>query len=289
MLMKLATLKIDGKEVAGIVHDNGIVLIETINEVEQSNWSRLPFELIESGQLEEMQEWYKDRGEERIKELTALSFEDVTYGPIYRNPRNIWGIGMNYITMRSELGGVAGGDPVFFMKPDTSIIGAGDTIEIPSQSKKITAEAELAIVIGRKCKNISEEDVHNVIAGYTTALDMTAADIHAKNPRFMQRAKSFDTFFSFGPVLVTKDEVPNVPALQVATVLNGEIQHENIVENMICNPNYIVSFLSQVTTLLPGDVIMTGTPGSTVIREGDVVECRIDGFEPLANFVVEKS
>ncbi|WP_332691702.1 fumarylacetoacetate hydrolase family protein [Halalkalibacter lacteus] len=285
--MKLATVKIGGKEVAGLVHDNGIVLIKTINEVEQRNWSQSVFGLIESGQLEDMQEWYKGRGKERVKELPAFAFDDVTYAPIYRNPRKIWGIGMNYVKMRSELGGAAGGDPVFFMKPDTSIIGAGDTIEIPSQSKKTTAEAELAIVIGKKCKNIPEEEALYMIAGYTTALDTTAADIHAENPRFMQRAKSFDTFFSFGPVIVTKDEVSNVPALQVATVLNGEIQHENKVENMIYNPAYIVSFLSQVTTLLPGDIIMTGTPGATVIRQGDVVECRIDGFEPLLNSVVQ--
>ncbi|MFC0471121.1 fumarylacetoacetate hydrolase family protein [Halalkalibacter kiskunsagensis] len=286
--MKLATVKLGSNEVAGIVHDNGVILIKTINEVEQRNWSESCFGLIESGQIEELEKWYRESGVDRVNELVALPFDDVAYAPPYRNPRKIWGIGMNYVSMRSELGGVAGGDPIFFMKPDTSIVGAGDIIRVPSQSKKTTAEAELAILIGKKCKNILEEEAQDVIAGFTAALDMTAADIHAKNPRFMQRAKSFDTFFSFGPVIVTKDEVPDVTNLQVATLLNGEIQHENKVENMIYNPAYIVSFLSQVTTLLPGDVIITGTPGATVIREGDVVECRIDGFNTLANFVVEQ-
>src|SRR5690606_30558498 len=113
--------------------------------------------------------------------------------------------------------------------------------------------------------------------------DMTAEDILQKNPRYLTRAKSFDTFFSFGPELVTADEVEDVPGLKVATVINGEIHRDNLVSNMTFQPQHLISFHSKVMTLLPGDIISTGTPGAVVIRDGDVVECRIGGFETLVN------
>ena len=128
-----------------------------------------------------------------------------------------------------------------------------------------------------------------VVAGLTTVLDMTAEDILQKNPRYLTRAKSFNTFFSFGPELVTLDEVEEIGGLQVATVLNGEVRRENLVSNMTYGPWELVSFHSQVMTLVPGDVISTGTPGAMVLRDGDVVECRITGFEPLSNPVGQTS
>ncbi|KHF41380.1 fumarylacetoacetate hydrolase family protein [Halalkalibacter okhensis] len=285
--MKLATIRKAGEEVAGLVTDKGIVLVEDINEQEQQNWATSILGLIESEEVGEVEDWVINGGTNRINREFFLSENEVEYAPLYRTPHQIWGIGMNYVAVRSELGGVDTSDPVFFMKPDTSIIGQNDAIEIPSQSKKTTAEAELAVIIGKKCKNVGVDEVQDVISGYTTAIDVTAADIHAENPRFIQRAKSFDTFFAFGPVMLTKDEMKNVESLQVTTVLNGAVEHENKVENMICSPDYIVSFLSKVTTLLPGDVIMTGTPGACVIRRGDVVECQISGFESLRSTVVK--
>lgn len=150
----------------------------------------------------------------------------------------------------------------------------------------MTAEAELAVVIGRTAKDISEDEAPSVVAGFTTVLDMTAEDILRKNPRYLTRAKSFDTFFSFGPELVTTDEVGDVGALEVSTVLNGEVRRSNTVSNMTFPPYWLVAFHSRVMRLLPGDVISTGTPRAVVVREGDVAECRIAGFRPLANPVV---
>lgn len=171
------------------------------------------------------------------------------------------------------------------MKPDTTIIGPSDMIEIPHQSERTTAESELGIIIGKECKNVSEEDAQSVIAGYTTIIDMTAEDILAINPRYLTRSKSFDTFFSFGPQLITPDEVDEVLDLNVSTVINGEVHRKNVVSNMTFRPWNLVSFHSKVMTLLPGDIISTGTPGAVVIRDGDVVECHIDGFEKLVNSV----
>jgi 2-keto-4-pentenoate hydratase/2-oxohepta-3-ene-1,7-dioic acid hydratase in catechol pathway len=172
------------------------------------------------------------------------------------------------------------------MRPDTTIIGPGDEIVLPPQSERVTAEGELAVIIGREARNVSEEEAPTVVAGFTTVLDMTAEDILRRNPRYLTRAKSFDTFFSFGAELVTPDEIDDVGALEVATVLNGEVHRANTVSNMTFSPYWLVSFHSKVMTLLPGDVISTGTPGAVVIEDGDAAGCRITGFEPLENPVV---
>lgn len=114
-------------------------------------------------------------------------------------------------------------------------------------------------------------------------IDMTAEDILQKNPRYLTRAKSFDLFFSFGPQLVTPDEFDDVHGLNVSTVINGNLHRKNVVSNMTSRPWNLVSFHSKVMTLLPGDIISTGTPGAIALNDGDVVECRIDGFEPFVN------
>jgi len=169
------------------------------------------------------------------------------------------------------------------MKPDTTIIGYGDTIEIPLQSERTTAEAELGIIIGKKCKDVEQEDWLSVVAGFTPIIDMTAEDILRRNPRYLTVSKSFDTFFSFGPHLVTPDEIEDILKLEVATIINGEVHAQNVVSNMTFPPPFLVSFHSKIMTLLPGDIISTGTPGAVPIHEGDTVECRITGLSPLLN------
>ncbi len=117
----------------------------------------------------------------------------------------------------------------------------------------MTAEAELGVIIGRTAKNVSEEEAPSVVAGFTAVLDMTAEDVLRKNPRYLTRAKSFDTFFSFGPHLVTPDEVGDLGDLEVATVVNGAVRRENVVSNMTFSPYELVAFHSRVITLLPSN------------------------------------
>lgn len=284
--MRLATIKNNGAEAAAVVTKNGAVLVETLNGKFNKQWSTQLFEIMRTGQLEEMKAWYLNRGEGELETLTngLIPLEQVDYGPLYRHPRKIWGIGLNYVEHAADLHEKAPStEPASFMKPDTTIIGPGDMIKIPVQSERTTAESELGIIIGRECKDVSEEDAQSFIAGYTTIIDMTAEDILAINPRYLTRAKSFDTFFSFGPQLVTPDEVEEVLDLNVSTVINGGVHRKNVISNMTFRPWFLVSFHSKVMTLLPGDIISTGTPGAVVIRDGDVVECHIDGFEKLVN------
>lgn len=286
--MKLASVKWQGAEAASIVTERGLFLIESINEAENKYWSTDIFNILQREQLDEIKAWYRSEGESRLQQLIPIPIDEVEFAPLYRYPRKIWGIGMNYVEDAKELADIpADSETVGFLKPDTSLIGPGDAIVLPPQSEHVTAEAELAIIIGRKCKNISEAEAPFVVAGFTTTLDITAADIHAKNQRFLTRSKSFDTFFGFGSHLLTIDEIPNVLDLAVKTCLNGDVIHQNIVSNMRYRPWYAVSFHSHVMTLLPGDIILTGTPGAVVIRNGDRVECRIGGFETIMNIVTE--
>jgi 2-keto-4-pentenoate hydratase/2-oxohepta-3-ene-1,7-dioic acid hydratase in catechol pathway len=284
--MKLASLRYQGEENAGILVPGGILSLESLNR--KFSW-KYPCDLlglIETGSLEPIREWYQAGGEQELLVFREFLIpeKEISLAPLYRRPRKIWGIGLNYKAHARDLSEKAPEtEPASFMKPDTTIIGQGDAILIPRQSERTTAEAELGIIIGRPCKNVARKDWLSVVAGFTTVIDMTAEDILRRNPRYLTRSKSFDTFFSFGPVLVTPDEIREVLDLKVSTVLNGQIVAEDRVAHMTFPPDFLVAFHSKVMTLLPGDIISTGTPGAAVIQDGDRVECRIDGFETLMN------
>ena len=288
--MKLTSLTIEGAETVAIRVADGYLPLQEINRAFRQQWPSEMFDLIDSGSLFELNNWYRNNGRNQVAELSKLVLptSSTVRAPLYRRPRKIWGIGLNYAAHAADLSETPPtGIPGSFMKPDTTIIGPGDTILIPSLSEKTTAEAELGVIIGRKCRNVQSEHWLTVVAGFTTIIDMTAEDILLQNPRYLTVSKSFDTFFSFGPQLLTPDEIEDVNALSVSTVLNRKVHAKNRVANMTFPPAVLVSFLSQVMTLLPGDIISTGTPGSMPIRQGDVVECHIDGFEPLVNPVTD--
>lgn len=248
--MRLATVKLEGYDTAVIIAGDKVATIEEVNKTEGKKWATALFEIIDYGQLDEMTNWYNQEGKEKILsgKISELDAASLDYQPLYRNPPKIWGIGL-----KSDLGEVAPNtEPASFMKPTTSIIGAGDTILIPHQSERTTAEAELGVIIGKVCKDVEEADAMDYIAGYTTIIDMTAEDILPRNPRYLTRSKSFDTFFSFGPQFVTPDDVEDLMQLEVSTVINGELHRKNIVDHMMFNPLSLVSFRSKVMTLLPG-------------------------------------
>jgi 2-keto-4-pentenoate hydratase/2-oxohepta-3-ene-1,7-dioic acid hydratase in catechol pathway len=283
--VRLTTLRLDGVETAALVRSGGAVPLPVLDREFGTSWPATVQELLEIQQLDALRTWVDGLGPaaERLDAL-AVAQEQLSYAPLYRRPRKIWGIGLNYVEHAADLSEKAPStEPASFLKPDTTTIGPGDAIRIPPQSQRTTAEAELGIVIGRQCKDVEEADAPNVVAGFTSVIDMTAEDILEKNPRYLTRAKSFDTFFSFGPELVTVDEVEDVDALVVATVHNGELHRENVVSNMTFRPWWLVAFHSRVMTLVPGDIISTGTPGAVHVRPGDTASCLITGFRPLTN------
>lgn len=211
------------------------------------------------------------------------------FGPPFRSPRKLWGIGLNYVEHAGDLSEPMPEEPASFIKGDHTIIGPGDSIELPHQSERVTAEAELGLVIGRTCRNVTEQDAFDYVWGVCCILDQTAEDILQRNPRFLTRSKNFPTFFSFGPTVVPLADVlartGSLDQIEVATVRNGQVLRTNTVSNMAYSPAFLVSFHSAVMPLFPGDIISTGTPGAVVVTDGDVVECRIAGVGTLVNGV----
>lgn len=284
--MRLATIEHAATEQAALVLADGVLPLVSLNRRLGKDWPTDLLALLTTGRFYELKQWFRHGGEGAASAMTAdlLPAAGVRFRPLYRRPRKIWGIGLNYVAHAADLAEKAPNEePASFMKPDTAIIGPGDTIRIPRESRRTTGEAELGVIFGMEGRDVSEANWLSVVAGFTTILDMTAEDILRKNPRYLTRSKSFDTFFSFGPVLVTPDEIPDVLALKVATVLNGQVRAENVVANMTFPPAQLVAFHSRVMPWLPGDILSTGTPQAVALTDGDVLECRIDGFPPLRN------
>ena len=288
--MKLATVVLEGQETACIRTEWGLIPLSRINQRLGSIWPEDLLTVIIDGHLTEIMSWYVQLQVEDALHLADLALPDdqVHFAPPYRRPRKIWGIGLNYREHAADLSEQAPtAEPASFLKPDTTVIGSGDQIKIPLLSKRTTGEAELGLIIGKKCQDVPREDWRSVLAGFTLVLDMTAEDILERNPRNLTQSKSFDTFFSFGPIIYTLDEAEDLFNLRVKTVLNGKVAAKNLVTNMTFPLDQLVSYHSQVMTLLPGDIISTGTPGAVKLRQGDILECRIGDFQPLINTVVD--
>ncbi len=199
-------------------------------------------------------------------------------------PSKIVALGLNYRDHAEEVKMPIPEKPLLFMKPSTSVIGPGDGIVYPKMSKRVDYEAELAVVIGKEAKAVAEENANDYILGYTCLNDVTARDLQPKDGQWTL-SKSFDTFAPIGPWIVT-DIDPN--HLEIATYLNGERRQHSNTKNLIFGPRQLVSFISHVMTLLPGDVIATGTPsGIGRMTIGDRVEIAIEGIGVLTNVVIE--
>ncbi|MHA1112436.1 MAG: fumarylacetoacetate hydrolase family protein [Promethearchaeota archaeon] len=199
----------------------------------------------------------------------------------------IWGIGLNYKDHAADLDEKTPSSmPVSFMKADTTIIGPGDQIRLPSMEDKTTGEAEFGVIIREECKDVPRNEWINVVAGFTCIIDMTAESILRKNPRYLTISKNFYTFFSFGPVLITPEEIPNVFDTKVATILNGKVHAENTINNMTFPPDFLVSFHSEAMTFLSGDNISTGTPRVVELHSKDIIGCQITRFPSLHNPVL---
>jgi 2-keto-4-pentenoate hydratase/2-oxohepta-3-ene-1,7-dioic acid hydratase in catechol pathway len=277
--MRLASIRVDGGEVPAVVEPaRGVARVADL----------LPWF---AGDVRAL--LVEDRVGELAKAAASAADElfvpeaSVAFGAPYRHPRLIWGIGLNYVDHAADLSEQVPEEPASFIKGDHTVIGPGEEIPIPPQSSRTTAEAELGLVIGRYCRNVSEAEALDHVFGVTTVLDQTAEDILERNPRFLTRAKNFPGFFSFGPQIVPLAEVGDLAALEVGTVLDGAVHRSNTVSRMRYSPQFLVSFHSAVMPLHPGDIISTGTPGAVQIHPGTVAECRIPGVGVLANPVVQ--
>jgi 2-keto-4-pentenoate hydratase/2-oxohepta-3-ene-1,7-dioic acid hydratase in catechol pathway len=197
-------------------------------------------------------------------------------------PYKIICVGLNYKDHADEVKMKLPVEPIIFLKPNSSIIGQNDYIVLPDQSKRVEYEAELAVVIKKEGKHIPLEEAKNYILGYSCANDITARDLQKKDGQWT-RAKSFDTFCPLGPFIETEIDPTN---LEIKLFLNKELKQHSNTAYMIFGLYYLVSFISSVMTLFPGDIILTGTPpGVGEIKKGDEVIVSIEGIGELKNFV----
>lgn len=189
-------------------------------------------------------------------------------------------VGKNYRDHAAEMGGEAPAEPLLFLKPNTSVIGPGDRIVRPVQSNRVDYEGELAVVIGKVAKNVAAADAASVIFGYTVANDVTARDLQKSDGQWT-RAKGFDTFCPLGPVIETEFDLASST---VETRLNGVLKQSAPLTDMVHGVPEIIAYASAVFTLLPGDVILTGTPaGIEAMESGDTVEVEVAGIGVLSN------
>ncbi len=197
-------------------------------------------------------------------------------------PSKIVAVGLNYKAHAKEMNEPLPSEPILFLKPATSIIGPQSTIAYPSMSGRVDFEAELAVIIKKPAKNISKEQADEFILGYSCFNDVTARDLQKKDGQWT-RAKSFDTFSPIGPWIVTG---LNSADSQIESYLNGELKQSSNTRDLIFDVQTLVSFISQVMTLHPGDVVITGTPpGIGPMQKGDMIDIRIEGIGVLRNFV----
>lgn len=199
-------------------------------------------------------------------------------------PSKIIAVAKNYAAHAEEMGGVVPDEPMIFLKPNTAVIGPGMPISLPWQSEKVEHEAELAVVIGRLCKDVPSDRVDDVVFGYTVANDVTARDLQATDGQW-GRAKGFDTFCPLGPWVETDLDATDA---MVRCTVNGSVRQEGSTALMVRDVRELVVWISSVMTLLPGDVILTGTPaGVGPLSAGDSVTVSIEGIGELTNPVVD--
>src|SRR6266446_7038437 len=276
--MKLLTFDYRGGKHAGVLTAQGVA---PISEINAKHGTRVPDDLLAIIKA----------GVDGIDAagVATLPLTEVTPRLPYDTPPKIWCIGLNYLSHAEDINAVQPEEPGSFMKPASCMFEPGGKIVLPPKdiSDDVDAEGELGVIIGKTCRFVPAEDIRSVIFGYTTTLDLTALDILRKNPRYLTRSKSIDTFFSFGPVIVTADEIDDVEALEVITEHNEGVCSRDFVRHMRTRPFELVRFHSDHMTLHPGDLISTGCPKGARIKPGDRVRARIEGVGVLSANVTQ--
>ena len=283
--MKLIRFGEANKERTGVAIDD--VMYDTSTFGEDYNE-----QFFENGGLKRLQEFVESNKNklEKILEGTRLG------SPIAR-PSKIVCIGLNYADHAKETGATPPPEPVIFMKSTTALCGPNDNIVIPKNSKKTDWEVELAVVVGKKASYVGEAEAMNYVAGYCLHNDVSEREFQIERNGTWDKGKGCDTFAPIGPWLVTKDEIENVDDLNLWLTVNGQYMQNGTTSNLIFKIPFLVSYVSQFMTLLPGDVISTGTPAGVglgmnpqvYLKAGDVVELGIDGLGKAKQNVVAYS
>jgi 2-keto-4-pentenoate hydratase/2-oxohepta-3-ene-1,7-dioic acid hydratase in catechol pathway len=271
--MKLVRFGQPGQEKPGVVINNEIVDVSSFGE-------DFGEKFLETDGLNRLSTWLKSNS--NLPKAPA----GVRLGSPFTRPSKIVCIGLNYSDHAKETGAEIPKEPIVFFKSTTALNGPNDAVVIPKKSVKTDWEVELAVVIGKKASYVDEKDALDYVAGYCMHNDYSEREFQLERNGQWVKGKSCDTFAPMGPYLVTKDEIADVGKLRLWLTVNGKKLQDGSTSNLIFNVPFLVSYLSQFMTLLPGDVISTGTPAGVglgfkppvYLKAGDVVELGIDGL-----------
>lgn len=272
--MKLLRFGEPGREKPGILHEGQIYDVSSFGEDFGETF-------FEADGITRLQSWLQTN-------LSALPKVDagVRLGPPFTRPSKIICIGLNYSDHARETGAQVPPEPVIFFKATSAIVGPNDNLVVPRNSKKTDWEVELAVVIGTKTRYVEEKDAMGYVAGYCLHNDYSEREFQIERSGQWVKGKSCDTFAPLGPFMATKDEIKDVDNLRLWLKVNGKMMQDGTSANLIYKIPFIVSYLSQFMSLLPGDVISTGTPAGVglgmnpplFLKPGDVIELGIDGL-----------
>jgi 2-keto-4-pentenoate hydratase/2-oxohepta-3-ene-1,7-dioic acid hydratase in catechol pathway len=276
--MKILSFLNDGRRHAGVLVGNAIAPVTEINAKHGTSFPNDVLALVE-GNVRAMP----------VADVATVPLAAVTPVLPYDHPPKIWCIGLNYLSHAEDINAVQPEEPGSFMKPASCMFHPGGDIILPPPevSDDVDAEGELGVIIGKRCRFVPAEHVRDVIYGFTVTLDLTALDVLRKNTRYLTRSKSIDTFFSFGPVIVTSDEIADIDSLEVITQHNEGVCSRDFVRHMRTRPLELVRFHSDFMTLNPGDVISTGCPKGARIKAGDRVGGHIEGVGTISARVTQ--
>ena len=280
--MKLLRVGEKGKEIPAIV-DNENNYRDLSSLVDDLKPSTLNFEILKKIKASD------------ISKLPIVS-KDQRIGSCVNKPGKFIAIGLNYSDHAKETGAKTPTEPIVFMKASSSICGPNDEIEIPKGSNKLDWEVELAFVVGKDTKNISEKDAPDHILGYCIVNDVSEREWQIEKLGQWVKGKSGDTFGPTGPYLVTKDEISDINNLNLTTEVNGKKMQSGNTKNMIFNTNFILSYLSKFMSLQPGDLVTTGTPAGVgmgmnpqiFLKPGDNIKIAIDNLGTQTSKIVSK-
>lgn len=284
-MMKIARIRKAGNETYGLVQDGKI---STKDDITSSTAVPIPInvrDFLFDGWLEEL----KSNSSKISFDHDLTEFEIL---PPMPNPQKIICLAFNYIDHAKEQELMPPNEPAIFIKPRTTLCGTGAEIVCPRFVKELDYEVELAVIIGKECKNIQEDEVCDVVFGYMILNDVSARDIQFQDKQFT-RGKSFDTFAPCGPWITTKDEIADPQDLRLITKINDEVRQDSNTKNMHLKIPQIISKLSKVMTLEPGDIISTGTPEGVALKnpnipflnDGDTISMEIEGLGTIQNTV----
>jgi 2-keto-4-pentenoate hydratase/2-oxohepta-3-ene-1,7-dioic acid hydratase in catechol pathway len=294
--MKIVRYRYRGKECYGVLRGQTVVCLTALAKGFKKQLPQRIEEFIVAGEtaLKAAEDLLKKATDSDIAKISAPASEATLLAPIAFPPKIIC-LGYNYVAHAAAKNVAVPDEPVIFIKPHTTIIGPNENIVKPSFVKELDYEGELAIVMGKKAKNIHVSETKKYVFGYTILNDVSARDYQFKDGQWT-RGKSFDTFAPTGPWIATANQLGDTGNLAIRTWVNGELRQDSTTRNMVFNVNEIVHHLSRVMTLEPCDIIATGTPAGVgfdmkppkFLRHGDVVRIEIEGIGTLENTVEEK-